>query len=88
MTHLQAHGRQRKELTRPKTIYLSKRDRPWFSIIEYYIYLVFRKLYVAVWFYFLPFIVLLLMYFIPVLQNDFGALDCSGEECQIKDDFN
>lgn len=37
----------------------------------------------TVWFYFLPFIVLLLMYFLPVINNEYGTLDCSGEQCEI-----
>jgi len=74
-------------LVRPKTIHLTVKDRPWFSCVEYYIYLFFRKVYVAVWFYFLPFIVLLLMYFLPVINNEYGRLDCSGEECKPQNDF-
>lgn len=36
------------------------------------VYRLFRKLYVAIWYYFLPFIVLLIMYFKPVYDTTYG----------------
>jgi len=65
---------KRPELKRPATIYISWSDRPFHSFVQYYIYRFFRIIYVSLWFYFFPFIVLGVMYMIPVLKTDYGQV--------------
>ena len=55
-------------LSRPKTIRLNFFARPSYSMGEFIIYKILRLFYVAVWFYFFPFIVLCIMYLYPIMK--------------------
>lgn len=64
---------QKKILKRPKTIRIDSSDRDWENWILFYTYRFLRTIHVTVWFYCLPFIFLMTLYFVPILNqyNDF-----------------
>ena len=75
---------QKAEIKRPPTIYVDFFvDRPYYSQVEYIIYKVFRWFYVAFWFYFFPFLVLLFMYMYPTVMLHYANI--SEEVTFIKD---
>ena len=55
-------------LKRPKTIRLNFADRDPSNKFLYLVYRVLRILHVAVWFYSLPFLFLIMMYYYPILS--------------------
>ena len=63
--------RNKEPIKRPPTIRLKFLQRPVYSMLEFFIYKIFRLLYVSIWFYFFPFIVLCAMYVWPVIKSDY-----------------
>lgn len=75
-TRYQELGEQKEALYRPQTIFIDFwHDRPLYSKVEFVIYRIFRWLYVSVWFYFGPFIVLLIMYLTPIIKEHFRNIE-------------
>ena len=66
------------EIIRPKTIRLKFFDRPVYSMAEFVIYKILRVFYVAIWFYFFPFVVLCVMYIYPTINQ------LNDEKCETK----
>merc|ERR1711971_1411984 len=57
---------QKKILKRPKTIRIDASDRDWENWLLYYLYRLLRTIHLTFWFYCLPFIFLVLLYFVPI----------------------
>ena len=57
------------ELSRPNSMYIRFFvHRPFYADLEYMVYQIGRKVFVSVWFYFFPIIVLIIMYTIPLFN--------------------
>ena len=60
-------------IDRPKSMHIGGmklcKDRPLYSIAEFVIYQIGRKLFVSIWFYFFPIIVLCIMYLAPAIKK-------------------
>jgi len=72
---------KKKILKRPKTIRINSSDRDWENWLLYYTYRFLRTIHVTFWFYCLPFIFLVTMYFLPILNQykDFKELEALKE---------
>jgi len=75
---------QKKILKRPKTIRINSSDRDWENWLLYYTYRFLRTIHVTFWFYCLPFIFLVTLYFLPILNQykDFKEMEALKEAAE------
>ena len=64
-------------------IYISFWDRSFLNKILWCIYKVYRILYVSIWFYFLPFVVIIGSYAVPLIMNKTPLVDPFKATAQV-----